>query len=288
MRMGPAFAIGFALVGSNLSAAEPDAGALTPSSPWNLNYADDYCRLARSFGSGDEAVFVVLDRFRPGPDVKLVVAGDRFRNMRDGENVEVRFGPGEEAQKAYYFAGDLGKGRPALVFRSALHIDELPAQASGATDSPSPTNAAPVRELIIGPLSKPKLRITLGPMRASLAALHKCMNELLVRWGADPAIEARIAQKVTPIGHPAQWVSSSDYPKSAQIRGERGMVSFRLTVDEKGLPSGCHIQQSTRPPEFDSAICRAMMKRARFNPALDREGKPVPSFYLAQANFVTR
>jgi hypothetical protein len=43
-----------ALAAGPLSAkAPPTPLTLEPSSPWNMHYADDSCRLLRSFGKGD-------------------------------------------------------------------------------------------------------------------------------------------------------------------------------------------------------------------------------------------
>jgi len=33
---------------------------LKQSSPWNVDYADDRCRLMRQFGEGDDKVFAIL------------------------------------------------------------------------------------------------------------------------------------------------------------------------------------------------------------------------------------
>ena len=67
--------------------------------------------------------------------------------------------------------------------------------------------------------------------------------------------------------------------------GYEGIVNFRLLVDQAGKPTDCEVQRSTRPKEFDDAVCRAAMRRAEFEPALDAQGKPVPSYWIATVNF---
>ena len=59
--------------------------------------------------------------------------------------------------------------------------------------------------------------------------------------------------------------------------GYEGVVNFRLLIDAEGhsrLPAT--IQTSTRPKEFDDAVCSIVMKRVRFNPALDANGNRFP------------
>lgn len=68
-------------------------------------------------------------------------------------------------------------------------------------------------------------------------------------------------------------------------QGKRAIVHFRLNVDAAGQPTACHIQQSTRPKAFDDAVCKAIMRNARFDPALDAEGQPVASYWLNSVVF---
>jgi hypothetical protein len=67
--------------------------------------------------------------------------------------------------------------------------------------------------------------------------------------------------------------------------GQPAIVEFRLSVSADGVPTSCHIQLTTRPKEFDAAVCDSLMRRARFTPALDAEGKPLISYYLNTVKF---
>ena len=59
--------------------------------------------------------------------------------------------------------------------------------------------------------------------------------------------------------------------------GYQGNASFRLIVDADGKPVSCHIQQSTRPVDFDAVVCKAIMARASFEPTPDaRENRLCP------------
>jgi hypothetical protein len=48
---------------------------LKQASPWNVDYANDQCRLIRQFGSDEEKVFAIFDRYGPGERFRLTVAG---------------------------------------------------------------------------------------------------------------------------------------------------------------------------------------------------------------------
>ena len=75
-------------------------------------------------------------------------------------------------------------------------------------------------------------------------------------------------------------MKSRDYPLPMLLSGKRAIVQFRLNVDPAGKPTACHIQQSTRPKAFDDAVCKAIMRNAEFEPALDAGGSPIASYWL--------
>ena len=70
---------------------DPDL-VLQPSGGWQLKYADDSCRLARLFGEGENKTLLVLERYEPGDEFMLVVAGASLGKSKS-EKVRYRFGP---------------------------------------------------------------------------------------------------------------------------------------------------------------------------------------------------
>jgi TonB family protein len=97
---------------------------------------------------------------------------------------------------------------------------------------------------------------------------------------ADPAAAPPVAEP--PDGPPraganlASYVSNDDYPAEAIRNGEQGTVRFRLTVGIDGRVSSCAIVESSGSASLDSTTCRILTERARFTPATDAEGRPVP------------
>jgi TonB family protein len=68
-----------------------------------------------------------------------------------------------------------------------------------------------------------------------------------------------------------------DYPPAALRAGEEGMTEFRIQVDIKGRVTGCTVTRSSGSATLDSETCRMLVVRARFEPALDSEGRPTPA-----------
>ncbi len=263
---------------------------LTPSSKWQVNYADDSCRLARQFGTGDEEIIFVLDKMGPSEHFKLTLAGKYFRRFRYDTDIFTMFGPSEQKQKVAFFSGDFGKGLPALIQRSTMRFTPITDAEAKMAEKAKPEDQfelqpigkdreAAITFMDIGQFKNPSIRLQLGSMEKPLAALSKCTEGLLRNWGVDIVKHATLNKKAVPLKSPANWLVPADYPQKMLQQGQRGVLYVRLSVDETGLPSQCHIQLSTRPQEFEEAVCNGLKRRARFSPALDADGKPIASYW---------
>jgi TonB family protein len=77
--------------------------------------------------------------------------------------------------------------------------------------------------------------------------------------------------------NPAAVVTASDYPASDYDK--QGTTKFEMTVGADGRPVSCAVTVSSGFEKLDSAACRAFLKRARFSPAKDLQGNPIPGRY---------
>lgn len=78
--------------------------------------------------------------------------------------------------------------------------------------------------------------------------------------------------KAEPKSDPATWVQARDLPR---IDENAAVTTFDLTVDKSGNPVRCTIIIESGANDLDTAVCEAVMKRARFRPATDIDGLPV-------------
>ncbi|HEX8571802.1 MAG TPA: energy transducer TonB [Allosphingosinicella sp.] len=113
---------------------------------------------------------------------------------------------------------------------------------------------------------------------AGLAALAAALQLLpgAARAQGAPQAEAP-ARPPEPI--PGPLIANSDYPAEAIARREQGAVRVRLSIDREGRVTGCSVEASSGSSALDSASCRLLSQRARFRPALDSRGEPVPGVY---------
>ena len=72
---------------------------------------------------------------------------------------------------------------------------------------------------------------------------------------------------------------TNNYPTKALKEGRQGDVRFHLVINEKGLPESCKVTESSGSPDLDEATCSNVLRRAKFKPATDSEGKPIKGTY---------
>ena len=87
----------------------------------------------------------------------------------------------------------------------------------------------------------------------------------------------------------ARWARdiAMSYPKWAALRGHEGSPEVEVVVSAQGTVSSCEITSSSGYAELDENACRSMIQFARFNPALDTEGKPTEGKYVTKITYAT-
>lgn len=279
-----------------LGAAEPVR--LAPTTKWVLEYADENCRLARKFGAGPQQVTLVLDQFEPGDEFRMILIGEPTK-PRSADNVtsgRLRFGPNEEETDFEAETGTVGEQR-ALILLKAQRLAALTRAEEKAADLAKRRNQrfeaapiGPVREAgatwleVRKGLVRPLILET-GSMREPMEALRTCSWDTVRHWGLDIAQQKGLTRKPHPKTPSGSWFVSGDYPAKMARAGFHGVVHFRLLVDANGVPTTCRVQRSTQPKEFDDVTCATVMRNARFDPALDAQGKPVSSYWIATVRF---
>jgi periplasmic protein TonB len=130
---------------------------------------------------------------------------------------------------------------------------------------------------------------------ANVAASNRAAERERGRWAnipADPFRNVPATAMPTAPNSPARprnslttWITMDDYPASAQRENREGAGEATLTVGADGRVSNCRISVSTGHADLDEAACRNITRRARFDPALNAESRPVEGVYQHRFSF---
>lgn len=88
-----------------------------------------------------------------------------------------------------------------------------------------------------------------------------------------------------PIGDPASWIRTEDYPRDALRHFASGRVGFTLTLDESGKITKCEVSKSSGNQALDDGTCALMISRAQYAPARDAYGRPVAGSISSAVNW---
>lgn len=265
---------------------------LEPASPWKVRYDEDSCRASRMFGEGKDETAFYIERYQPSSSMFTVVAGRPLIWADDRDEMTISLAPAGVEQKIKYSHGNLGRLSPAIM-TTLTRGSSVGQSIDGLAQSPSPDSNealdkaqfANVNSMTLHMRGGHDVVLALGDMTDVMTKMRACTSQLLSGWGIDAEKHKHLTRTASPSNSPADWITSADYPAMAVREGKIGLVQFRLNIDERGQPTSCHIQKTTQPDQFDDAVCNALMKNARFTPALDAQRQPIASYYLSSVSF---
>lgn len=251
--------------------------------------------MMRDFGSGDYAVTLGIERYRPTEQFYLFVYGPPLRRAEPPPG-EIRFGDYEDVQEVSAETGTYYDD-PALIFMQPMRIAPLTeaeeearrrAMESWAEYVPAPISAERYRRadhVWIDTRRMYAIALETGPLDEVFASLDSCMEGLMAQWGIDVDAHRTLSRVATPASNPGRWITSDDYPREELRRRGQGLVHFRLDVDTEGRPTACHIQRATRSDYFAQVSCEQLMRNAEFLPALNASGNPIASYFATTVRF---
>lgn len=271
---------------------------LPSSSRWFMEYATDSCQLARQFGQGENQTVVQFTRYEPSADFDLNVIGDPIGSHTGRTAVRLRFGTSGEFVRSEAMAGSAANKKPALFLNGRLDnldvsdVDFDDLRKMNAAELGRLETVAPATETAVSSMSlvagSRTLVLELGPMGAPMAAMRKCVSELIKAWGLDPDEQAALVSRPQPKSNPRGWLTSSDYPTGSLWRGEQAIIRFRLMVSAAGETTTCAVQSAIAKGDFAATTCNLLKRRARFEPARNTSNQGVASYYVGKVVWVVQ
>ncbi len=113
-----------------------------------------------------------------------------------------------------------------------------------------------------------------------------CPNGQSIPASQDCPKPAPKRPKPVPKGNPGNWANANDYPSSDLNKENEGTTGFSVTVGPDGRVTSCSVTRSSGHPGLDSATCKNIQRRARFDPALDGDGNPTSGTWGSSVRWV--
>ncbi|WP_232495123.1 energy transducer TonB [Novosphingobium kaempferiae] len=243
---------------------------------------ENACALRRIFGTAEKPFLLEFRRYRPGDRFQLLFRGKEVSGLMQREAVTIEYGSLAKDKDSQFQAGsskpEKGASVPAIFLSSSFRpvMDREPGSVS--PDMVTPAMEDSIRQIALVWGSN-RLVLDTGSLDKPFAAMRSCTDEMVKRWGLDPATQNSLSRRARP-AKLASMVRSIQavYPMSMAVMGKQGRVNFRALVDAQGVVTGCETVQSYNDAAFDALACKVIQKTA-FEPALDKDGKPTASYY---------
>lgn len=278
-------ALAIALTGAGSLAANQPQLELPATSPWLLRYDDDRCRAVREFGAGDDLVTLWLDQSSNQPTYNLSIVGGPAKG-RFGQAITLKFGSEPESTRSYT-VGETKTDKPVLTMYG-VYLAAPPGPEADDIRSLDANREAAIDRISLSGANGRRVVLLTGSMGDILAAMRKCAVDLEnTLRGTESDIGGAWSQAI-PQRSGEPWVTGDDFPAVLARQDQNGLVRFTLVVDASGRPTACQVNSNQETEAFKDVTCLALLKRARFKPALDKAGRPRASYYTAAVRFEVR
>lgn len=267
-----------------VAAKDKPVEVLTRTAKWDMHYDDDSCSIWGQFGEGKAQIAIRMTRYQPDSATELALYGQRLLNKAPYVKVATDFNSDGTSTTFPALSGKAEKLPLLLLGTRDLADRQRSFDDSVASLAPDQQDGIASLTITIGG-DKP-IHLPLSPAAGVWGAMRTCTTNLVRTWGFDPDEQASLSRRASPLVSPQKWLRSDDYPNKALETGQIGVVRFRLDIAPDGTVSGCHVQMQSKPHDFSAVTCRAIELRARFDPALDKQGKAVRSYFVGAVNWV--
>jgi len=264
------------LVALSLFGATPST-AQTAKPKWALDGTGAFCTLSRTIedaAATNTARTTLLVRSYPGTGVFnfMVVRSAVPVTVHPTPDMTISFGsPGASYAKpvSILSLGDVGK---------AISVDYLPPSFLDDFAEASVVNVA-VGKIAIGTYAIPNAA-------KAVDAFRECETAKLAEWGADPAEFEPGGRRPMPQGDSQKWIGYADLRLPRNVAGTFAAFAVaRLTIGIDGHVEACTLIDSNQNTNLNSVVCKLLGDRGRYEPARDKDGKPVRAVALYRAQW---
>lgn len=285
------FTVSAALVVTPGRANTSDAIDLAPSSAWQLEYADDRCRLSRVFGEGEWKTIFWIEQSAPSDSFQWMVAGGAINHLGSTGGVSALYGPGFEVF-------DTAEGSPSSVALPKLRLKEYGAvlRAHGFRHAGPRSDQAPVSQgtepwkgIGLNPVDGSRIeylslmrkgreaRLQTENLQSVFEALNTCTSDLFRSWGFEPGLGSAVVE-----GAKAKNLRSIAHRLAkdrARFSSSDTMVDVKMLVGTNGRVEKCVHVKKVQGEELGRRACELIELYALFEPALDANGNPTQDLF---------
>jgi hypothetical protein len=241
--------------------------AAAPIGDWKIEPSDARCVATRQYGTPDQPTTLALKAPPTGHALQLAVIRPAYRKTSDQVGAKI-----DLDGKVYdTFALGYPLGYPAKASKQSVSLMHLPAEAAAEL-----RNARNLRLDVAGSFID---GFPLGEISKAWTAMDACLDRLRQTWNIGESSSGKVATPARALVPIQGMISPQDFPPQVIRNVWSGTTGFILLIDETGKVKDCTLTESSGVAVIDSRTCAVVSYKARFEPAVDINGKPAKSTF---------
>lgn len=256
-----------AIAASVLIASTTPQSARTPRQPtgkWIVHFDEAQCVAERNYGSEKKPVYLALKQPALGKVIQIDVVERGYSNDATQFDGILQF-DGADARKVSVLRFPVSKEKVRV------HMINIP------LDIVSASRAASGVWIKSADLDEKFALQQFGPL---LDLMNECAAGLGKLWNVRSSDTDDSAVRDDARGNIRGLFSSDDYPWQSVRAGDTGAVKAALLVNEEGKVADCSVIETSGQAALDAQTCAVLKERARFKPALGKDGKPAKDAFI--------
>jgi len=245
------------------------APPLNLAGKWTVDELPSGCRASQTFGAKGDKTFWIVDRPITDNHLLGVVLPNPIK-VSYNDPVRVTLDPSGLELRGRAVGFDPYGGRPTTL---AVYVDA----GALSNDAVSAIRVVTKKETIA--------YLSISHLPELVVALKACKRALLSKFSVNLTEQAFVATPPKSLSDEASWFSADDYPPDLWREGVQGTVAGRFRVMKDGSATDCVVVFSSGNAALDRRTCALVLNRARYSPALSKEGRPVPSAQIFSAHW---
>lgn len=247
------------------SSAAPAADApKQPTGKWIVHFEDAQCVAQRDYGSKNHPLILLLKQPPLGGVMQLSII--EKGTVPEAAQLEGTFQFDSQPQQKVSVLRFSPKGQGTRVAMMNLSQDQF--------------ELARASESVRIDYSAFHARLALPQFLDLLGIMNACVDDLRKVWNVRSPGADRIAVREDARGNLRGLFSSDDYPSDALRFGDTGSVKVALLVDEQGKVADCSVIETSGAAILDAQSCAILRERAKFKPAVGKDGKPAKDAWI--------
>lgn len=263
------FALSTLLLSSALSAADLPK---QPTGQWIVHFDDAQCVAQRDYGSKNHPLILLLKQPPLGGvmQVSIIEKG----TVPEAAQLEGTFQFDSQPQQKVSILRFSPKGQGTRVAMMNLPIELF---ASGRNSKSLHLDYSAFHA-----------GLALAQLPDLLDIMSSCVADLRKVWNVRESVTGQDSVREDAKGDLRRLLSADDYPWDALRMGEGGSVKIGLLVDEQGKVADCSVIETSGVAILDAQSCAVVRERAKFTPAVGKDGKPAKDAFVQKIVWQTR